>query len=153
MGACHHGMARLQSGSLSLRHYAFSKWVPVTTAWRVLKVGPCHHGMARPQSGSLSPRHCAFSKWVPVTMQLRVLKVGLCHQGMARLQSGSPSPRHGASSKWVPVTTVWRVPQVACGGTASNMDSSCEYTEHSRTADSGWSFSLRVGRFADKSAP
>ena len=31
--------------------------------------------------------------------------------------------------KWVPVTRAWGVPQVADGGTASNMEGSCEYIE------------------------
>ena len=31
--------------------------------------------------------------------------------------------------KWVPVTTAWRIPQVADGGMAFNMEGSCEYIE------------------------
>ena len=34
-----------------------------------------------------------------------------------------------ACYKWVPVTRAWRVLKVADGGTASNMESSCEYIE------------------------
>ena len=45
--------------------------------------------------------------------------MGLCDHGMAR-------------------------PQVAGAGTASNIEGSCEYIEQSRTADSGWSFSLGI---------
>ena len=32
-------------------------------------------------------------------------------------------------AKWVPITAAWRVLKVADGGTASNMEGSCEYIE------------------------
>ena len=48
-------------------------------------------------------------------------------------------------------------PQVADGGTASNMVASCEYSyilnKQSRTADKGRSSILGVGRGADNSSP
>jgi len=45
-------------------------------------------------------------------------------------------------------------PHVADGGTASDMEGSCEYIEkQSRTADEGWSSSLGVGRGANKASP
>ena len=56
--------------------------------------------------------------------------------------SGSLSPRHGR-------------PQVADGGTASNMEGSCAniLNKQSRTADEGWSSSWGIGRGANNSSP
>jgi len=46
-------------------------------------------------------------------------------------------------------------PQAADGGTASNMECSCEYisNKQSRTAEKGWSSSLGVGQGAKNSSP
>ena len=45
-------------------------------------------------------------------------------------------------------------PQVADGGTASDMEGSCELlNKQPRTADEGWSFSFGVGRGANNASP
>jgi len=54
--------------------------------------------------------------------------MGPCHHGMAR-------------------------PEGADGGTASNMEDSCEYiNKQLQTADKGWTSSLGVGRDANNSS-
>jgi hypothetical protein len=56
------------------------------------------------------------------------MNIGPCHHGMAR-------------------------PQVADGGTVSNMEGMNKLNKQPRTADDGWSSSLGVGRGANNPSP
>jgi hypothetical protein len=83
---------------------------------------------------------------VPLSQNMSFLdKFTPCHHGPCRHGPCRHGPcRHGMAR-----------PQFADGGTASDMEGSCEniLNKQSWTADKGWSSGLVVGRGVDKSSP